>query len=78
MKILYNPIFLDHDTGRHPENASRLTALGELESTPFDPGEPFLELVHYTPKIMPCEFLETWPKLPGSGGWSSSRKARSI
>jgi len=46
MKIIYNPIFLEHDTGYHPENSQRLTALGELKKTDFESGEGFLELVH--------------------------------
>jgi acetoin utilization deacetylase AcuC-like enzyme len=28
--ILYDPLFLEHDTGRHPENAGRLTAVVDL------------------------------------------------
>ncbi len=46
MKIIYNPIFLEHDTGYHPENANRLKALGELKRTEFESGEKYLELVH--------------------------------
>ena len=46
MNIIYHPIFLEHDTGYHPENANRLKSLGELEKTDFESGEKYLDLVH--------------------------------
>jgi len=46
MKIIYDPIFLEHDTGYHPENANRLKALGGLKKTDFESGEKYLDLVH--------------------------------
>ena len=46
MKLLYNPIFLNHDTGMHPENRKRLECLGDLEETNIIDGSPFLTLVH--------------------------------
>jgi acetoin utilization deacetylase AcuC-like enzyme len=46
MNIIYHPIFLEHDTGYHPENANRLKSLGELEKSDFESGEKYLELVH--------------------------------
>jgi acetoin utilization deacetylase AcuC-like enzyme len=46
MDIIYDPIFLDHDTGYHPENANRLKALGDLKKTHFENGEKYLDLVH--------------------------------
>jgi len=46
MKLIYNKIFLEHDTGVHPENADRLRALGKLEETEIFSGEKYLSLVH--------------------------------
>ena len=46
MHIIYDPVFLDHDTGYHPENANRLRALGELKKMDFENGENYLGLVH--------------------------------
>jgi acetoin utilization deacetylase AcuC-like enzyme len=46
MKLIYNPIFLEHDTGMHPENKKRLSSLGDLPVTELENGEKYLELVH--------------------------------
>lgn len=46
MKIIYNKIFLEHDTGMHPENRKRLESLGKLPETEIESGEKYLELVH--------------------------------
>jgi acetoin utilization deacetylase AcuC-like enzyme len=46
MKILYNKIFLEHDTGIHPENQKRLLAYGDLPETKVRNGENYLSLVH--------------------------------
>lgn len=46
MKLIYNPIFLEHDTGMHPENRKRLSSLGELPVTVLEDGEKYLELFH--------------------------------
>ena len=46
MKLIYNKIFLEHDTGMHPENKKRLLSLGSLEETDIENGERYLELVH--------------------------------
>lgn len=46
MTPIYNDIFLEHDTGAHPENAQRLICLGPLPRTELIDGEPFLRLVH--------------------------------
>ena len=51
MKLIYNPIFLEHDTGMHPENKKRLSSLGELPVTKLENGEKYLELVH-TPEYI--------------------------
>ncbi len=45
MKPITNKIFLEHDTGMHPENAKRIENLGFAESDVPD-GEEFLELFH--------------------------------
>jgi len=46
MKIIYNKIFLEHDTGMHPENKKRLEACENLKETKIENGEKYLELVH--------------------------------
>jgi acetoin utilization deacetylase AcuC-like enzyme len=46
MKLIYNSIFLDHDTGMHPENRKRLIAMGDLKETTVKNGEEYLSLVH--------------------------------
>ena len=46
MKLIYNSIFLEHDTGMHPENKKRLTSLGQLPETKIENGEKFLPLFH--------------------------------
>ena len=50
MKLIFNRIFLEHDTGTHPENKKRLEACyeleGGLEETPVENGEKHLSLFH--------------------------------
>lgn len=46
MKLIYNKIFLEHDTGMHPENKSRLESLGKIPETEVKNGEKYLGLVH--------------------------------
>ncbi|MEK9181077.1 MAG: histone deacetylase family protein [Patescibacteria group bacterium] len=46
MKLIYNKIFLEHDTGMHPENRKRLEALGDLPETQIENGEEYLRLFH--------------------------------
>lgn len=49
--VFYDPVFLKHDTGAHPESPARLEAIVErLRSAPFAPG---LEWV-----LPPCATLE--------------------
>jgi acetoin utilization deacetylase AcuC-like enzyme len=62
MKLIYNPIFLEHDTGMHPENKKRLSSLGDLPVTKIENGEQYLELVH-TP-----EYIKKIKDLSESGG----------
>ncbi len=51
MKPIYNPIFLEHDTGMHPENRKRLEVLAIQEETLIESGEEYLNLVHTTEHI---------------------------
>ncbi len=46
MKILYNPIFLTHETGNHPENKERFRLFKDLPVRDIQNGERFLPLVH--------------------------------
>ncbi|MFH1849993.1 MAG: histone deacetylase [archaeon] len=46
MDIIYNRIFLEHETGMHPENRKRLEACGRLRERSIMDGEKHLELVH--------------------------------
>jgi len=45
VEIIYNPIFLEHETGTHPENPARLKACKPPESD-IPNGEEYLSLVH--------------------------------
>lgn len=45
MKLIYNNIFLEHDTGMHPESKKRLEVL-KLKETDVLNGEKYLGLVH--------------------------------
>ncbi len=46
MDIIYNRVFLEHDTGMHPENKKRLECLGELPETKIEADEKVLRLIH--------------------------------
>ncbi|MCB0640305.1 MAG: histone deacetylase family protein, partial [Phaeodactylibacter sp.] len=46
MKLIYNPVFLEHDTGRHPENRRRLNPFKDLPVTSLENGEKYLNLIH--------------------------------
>jgi acetoin utilization deacetylase AcuC-like enzyme len=46
MDIIYNTVFLNHDTGMHPENKKRLESLGPLQETDIIDGSEYLLLVH--------------------------------
>lgn len=46
MELIYNKIFLEHETGMHPENKVRLLAFKNLKETKLQSGEKFLRLVH--------------------------------
>lgn len=60
MKLLYDPVFLEHDTGMHPENPKRLEPFENLPTTPAPNGERYLTLIHspaYIDKVRhACEF----------------------
>ncbi len=45
MKFIYNDIFLEHDTGMHPENKKRLEVL-KFKSGKVSNGEKYLSLIH--------------------------------
>lgn len=46
MQLIYHPVFLEHDTGMHPENAKRLEAFENLPVTEVPDGTPWLSLIH--------------------------------
>lgn len=47
MKIIYNKVFLEHDTGMHPENKKRLLCIDGLKQTEItENGEEYLKLFH--------------------------------
>lgn len=46
MKLIYNKIFLKHDTGMHPENSKRLEVLNTKKETKIMSGQKFLHLYH--------------------------------
>ena len=46
MKLLYNPIFLEHHTGMHPESHRRLQAFNLPYCNTSLDGSPYLGLVH--------------------------------
>lgn len=62
MEIIYNKIFLEHETGSHPENKERLAAFDDLKETEIENGEKYLELVH------PKKHISHIKTLAGSGG----------
>jgi acetoin utilization deacetylase AcuC-like enzyme len=45
MKLIYNKIFLKHETGMHPENKKRLQVL-RLKNSKILNGEKYLKLIH--------------------------------
>lgn len=51
MELIYNRVFLEHDTGMHPESKKRLLAFDNLPDTGLIDGLPYLELVHSKPYI---------------------------
>ena len=46
MELIFNDVFLKHDTGNHPENKSRFKYLVDVEQTTIIDGTPYLNLVH--------------------------------
>ena len=46
MKLLFNRVFLEHETGMHPENPKRLENFTHLPNETFPDGTPFLSLIH--------------------------------
>jgi len=65
MKVFFDPIFLKHDTGMHPENAERLKLLLEMLHGKFTKprnGEEFLPLAHT------LEYITEVQRICHSGG----------
>lgn len=46
MDLLFNRVFLEHDTGMHPENPKRLDRFTHLKEDVIPDGTPFLSLIH--------------------------------
>lgn len=46
MKLIFNKIFLEHNTGMHPENKERLKFFYDTLQTEIENGEKYLHLVH--------------------------------
>jgi acetoin utilization deacetylase AcuC-like enzyme len=46
MDFIFNNAALQHDTGDHPENAQRITSLGDIKETDLEADESLLSLVH--------------------------------
>ena len=46
MDLIYNKIFLKHETGNHSENRKRLECFGDLPEIEIKNGKKYLELVH--------------------------------
>lgn len=46
MELIYNKIFLEHETGMHPENKKRLQVLGDIPETELELNEEYLSLIH--------------------------------
>jgi len=46
MHLLYNSIFLEHNTGMHPESRKRLEIFSHLPNTPLSDGREYLGLIH--------------------------------
>jgi len=46
MRLIYNKIFLEHDTGMHPENKKRLSCLKELKETKIKDYSKDIKHIH--------------------------------
>lgn len=46
MKLIFNKIFLEHNTGIHPENKNRFSLFKNLKDSELEPGEKYLKLAH--------------------------------
>ena len=46
MRLIFNKIFLEHDTGDHPENKDRLRNFFSLQDIEVPNGEKYLKLAH--------------------------------
>ncbi|MFH1256971.1 MAG: histone deacetylase [Candidatus Diapherotrites archaeon] len=63
MRIIYNSIFLQHDTGSHPENPARLSMFSHLKDSRIVNGEGYLKLTHSDAYI---EYVKKTAKEKGS------------
>lgn len=62
MNLIYNKVFLEHETGDHPESPKRLLAFGDLKETEIPNGEKYLKLVHTS------DYIEKVKKWSWGGG----------
>ena len=46
MEIIYNRVFLEHETGMHPENRKRIETFADLKDNPIPDGASYLPLIH--------------------------------
>jgi acetoin utilization deacetylase AcuC-like enzyme len=46
MRLLYHPVFEQHDTGAHPEGSQRMEAFRDFPVSDIPSGESYLPLVH--------------------------------
>lgn len=63
MEIIYNKIFLEHETGSHPENKKRLEVFGKLKEQEIIDGSNFLK------KIYSLEYIDFIQKRGESDGF---------
>jgi len=78
MEIIYNKVFLEHDTGMHPENKKRLECFGKLKEEKIESGEKYLSLIHdkyYVQKVKEAcakeEYLDA-DTYVSKGSWNAA------
>ncbi len=74
MKLIYNPVFQEHETGVHPEGKKRMEVLNILPVTKISSGEDYLDLVHtkdYIHRVISCSRQE----IPLDGDTRTSEKS---
>ncbi len=55
MELIFNKVFLKHDTGMHPENIKRLEVFADVPETKIVDGSPYLHLIHHPDYIKQVE-----------------------